>query len=133
MCFSYTYTHILFLKLFSIKGYYKILTIVPCVCACTHSLSHVRLFVTLDCSPPDSSVHGIFQARIQEWVAIFSSRGISPTQGLNQHLSHLLHCRKNSLPAEPSGKTISASVITQTRHKWYTQTHKEQRNNQCHL
>ena len=24
----------------------------------------------LDCSPPGSSVHGIFQARILEWVAI---------------------------------------------------------------
>ena len=23
-----------------------------------------------DCSPPDSSIHGIFQARILEWVAI---------------------------------------------------------------
>ena len=29
------------------------------------------------CSPPDSSVHGIFQARILEWVAISSSRGSS--------------------------------------------------------
>jgi len=28
--FSYTYTHMLFLKLFSIIGYYKILIIVPC-------------------------------------------------------------------------------------------------------
>ena len=26
----------------------------------------------MDCSPPDSSVHGILQARILEWVAIFS-------------------------------------------------------------
>ena len=31
----------------------------------------------VDCSPPDSSVHGILQARIQEWVAISSSRGSS--------------------------------------------------------
>ena len=31
----------------------------------------------LDCSPPGSSVHGIFQARILEWVAISSSRGSS--------------------------------------------------------
>ena len=30
-----------------------------------------------DCSPPGSSVHGIFQARILEWVAISSSRGSS--------------------------------------------------------
>ena len=24
----------------------------------------------MDCSPPDSSVHGIFQAKILEWIAI---------------------------------------------------------------
>ena len=33
----------------------------------------------MDCSPPDSSVHGILQARILEWVAIpFSSRSSWP-------------------------------------------------------
>ena len=31
----------------------------------------------MDCSPPGSSVHGIPQVRILEWVAIFSSRGSS--------------------------------------------------------
>ena len=31
----------------------------------------------MDCSLPGSSVHGIFQARILEWVAISSSRGSS--------------------------------------------------------
>ena len=31
----------------------------------------------MDCSPPGSSVHGILQARILEWVAISSSRGSS--------------------------------------------------------
>jgi len=36
----------------------------------------------VDCSPPGSSVHGILQARILEWVAI-SNQGISPTQGSN--------------------------------------------------
>ena len=30
-----------------------------------------------DCSPPSSSVHGIFQAKIPEWVVISSSRGSS--------------------------------------------------------
>ena len=41
-------------------------------------LSHVGLFVTpMDCSPPGSSVHGIFQVRILEWVAISSARGSS--------------------------------------------------------
>ena len=42
------------------------------------SLSCVQLFATpMDCSPPGSSVHGIFQARILEWVAISFSRGSS--------------------------------------------------------
>ena len=40
--------------------------------------SHVRLCDPRDCSPPSSSVHGILQARILEWVALPSSRGSSP-------------------------------------------------------
>ena len=39
-------------------------------------LSRVQLFCDpMDCSPPGSSVHGIFQARILEWVATSFSRG----------------------------------------------------------
>ena len=30
----------------------------------------------VDCSPPGSSVHGIFQARVLEWVAIAFSVGL---------------------------------------------------------
>ena len=33
--------------------------------------------INMDCSPPGSSVHGIFQARILEWVAIPFSREFS--------------------------------------------------------
>ena len=41
------------------------------------SLSRVRLFVTpIDCSPPGSSVHGIPQARMLEWIAIPFSRDL---------------------------------------------------------
>ena len=32
------------------------------------------LFDTMDCSPPGSSVHGILQARMLEWVAMPPSR-----------------------------------------------------------
>ena len=35
----------------------------------------------IDCSPPGSSVHGILQARILEWVAVPSPRG-SPDPGI---------------------------------------------------
>ena len=45
----------------------------------------------LDCSPPGASVHEILQARILEWVAISSFRGVVPTQGLNPGL---LRCRR---------------------------------------
>ena len=31
----------------------------------------------MDCSPPGSSVYGIFQGRMLEWVALSSSRGSS--------------------------------------------------------
>ena len=34
------------------------------------SLSGVQLSDLMDCSPPGSSVHGIFQARVLEWGAI---------------------------------------------------------------
>ena len=39
--------------------------------------SCLTLFNPMNCSPPDSSVRGILQARIPEWVAISSSRGSS--------------------------------------------------------
>ena len=44
------------------------------VCVCQDA-SVVSDFVTLDCSSPGSSAHGVFQTRVQEWVAVPSSRG----------------------------------------------------------
>ena len=40
--------------------------------------SCLTLYDPMDCSPPGSSVHGILQARILEWLAMPSSRGSSP-------------------------------------------------------
>ena len=47
---------------------------------CSKSLqSGLTLCDPMDCSPPGSSVHGILQARILEWVAIpFSRRSSHP-------------------------------------------------------
>ena len=39
-------------------------------------LSRVRLSDLMDCSLPDSSIHGIFQARVLEWVAIAFSKKV---------------------------------------------------------
>ena len=48
------------------------------ICACVlNRFSRVRLCNPVDCSPPGSSVHGILQARILEWVAISFSKGSS--------------------------------------------------------
>ena len=58
-----------------------------CVCVCVHApvCSITQLCLTLcdpmDCSTPGSSAHGISQARILEWVAIFFS-GDLPGPGI---------------------------------------------------
>ena len=44
---------------------------------CSVAQSCPTLYDPMDCSPPGSSVHGILQARILEWVAISFSRGSS--------------------------------------------------------
>ena len=41
------------------------------------SQSCLTLCNPMNCSPPGSSVHGILQARILEWVAMPFSRGFS--------------------------------------------------------
>ena len=41
------------------------------------SLSCIQRCDPVDCGPPGSSVHGIFQARMLEWVVISSSEGSS--------------------------------------------------------
>ena len=77
-------------------------------CYCLDS-SHVWLFWNpMDCSPQSSSIHGIFQARILEWVAglPFPSSGDLPdpgiklTQGSNLRL---LHWQADSWPLSHLG------------------------------
>ena len=53
----------------------------------------------MDCSSPGSSVHGILQARILEWVAIPSPGGL-PNPGIELRTPAL---QVDSLPSEPSG------------------------------
>ena len=58
---------------------------------------HVRLCNPVDCSPPDTSVRGILQARRLEWAAALL-QGIFPTPESNPHLLRLLHWQAGSLP-----------------------------------
>jgi len=61
------------------------------MCMCAKSLqSSPTLYNPIDCSPPGSSDHETLQARILEWIAITSSRGIFPTQGWKPPLLCLL-------------------------------------------
>ena len=79
-------------------------------CVLSH-FSHVWL-----CSPPGSSVHGILQARILEWVAMSCSRGsswpwIEPMS---------LTSPASSLPLAPPGKpfTLIISFIRCVHMQW---------------
>ena len=54
----------------------------------------------MDCSPPGSSVHEIFQARILEWVAV-PSPGDLPNPGIKPGSPAL---QADYLPTEPQGK-----------------------------
>ena len=67
----------------------------------------------MDCSPPGSSVHGIFQARILECFAISTSRGF-PDPRIEPGSSAL---QVDSLPTELPGKHILiVSLIYFSRH-----------------
>ena len=55
----------------------------------------------MDCSLPGSSIHGILQARILEWVAMPSSRGSSWPRDWTRLC--LLHWQVGSLPLAPTG------------------------------
>ena len=60
----------------------------------------------MDCSPPDSSIHGILQARILEWVAISFSRGPS-YPGIEPRSPSL---QAVALTSEPPGNTKSCGL-----------------------
>ena len=50
-----------------------------CVCVCVQS--YLTFCDPMDCSPPGSSVHGISQAGILEWVA-FPTPEVLPDPGI---------------------------------------------------
>ena len=58
----------------------------------------------MDCNPPGSSVHGILQARILEWVALPSCRGSFPPRDWT-HVSYI-SC---------IGRRVLYTIITQSK------------------
>ena len=81
---------------------WSIMSLRACWQRCIHACLAAQLCLTfcdpMDCHPPGSSVHGILQARILEWVAIFFSKWSSQPSDQTQvscigrwilyHLSH---------------------------------------------
>ena len=82
--------------------------------------SCLMLCNNMGCSLPGSSVYGILQTRILEWV----SRPF-PTQGSKPPLLWLLHWQVGSLPLAPLGKPyeclrwVSCSWTTSTEYRRY--------------
>ena len=58
----------------------------PCLTLSDSIDYNLTLCDPMDYSPLGSSVHGILEARILEWIAISFSRGIFPIQGSNPGL-----------------------------------------------
>ena len=62
----------------------------------------------MDCSLPDSSVHGLLQARILEWVAISFSRESSQPRDRTG-----VSCMQaDALPSEPPGKSFFFCIVS---------------------
>ena len=67
----------------------------------------------MDCSPPGPFVHGILQARNTGVGCYALLQGTFPTQGLNSHLSRLLHWQVGSLPLALPGKPQFKHILGQ--------------------
>ena len=70
------------------------------LCWAQSTQSCLTLCDLMDCSPPGSSVHGVSQAIILEWVAIFS--GMDPLSPVSPALAD------GFFTTEPPGKTHQA-------------------------
>ena len=66
----------------------------------------------MDCSPPGSSVHGIFQARILEWVARPSPGGLPNPEIKPGSLA----LQADFLPSEPAGKRPPHQLQKNAKH-----------------
>ena len=90
-------------------------------CMCAKLLqSCPTLCDTMDHNPSDSSVHGILQARILEWVTMPSSRGSFQPRD-QTHISYIyLPQQVGSLPLAPPGKPLSNDIYFQLiTHLWF--------------
>ena len=88
-CLKYSvFVYYIYIYMYCIYEKVRVTQLCPAVCN------------PVDYSLPLSSVHGILQAGILEWVAVSFSKGICPTQGSNPGLPH---CRQILYPLSYQG------------------------------
>ena len=98
---------------------YSWIIFLMCVCVCVQNWlqSCPALCKPMDCSPPGSSVHGILQARILEWLVMFSTRGTSPPGDLPNP-----GIKPSSLYPESAGRFFSTSTTWEAPYSLYINT-----------
>ena len=89
-----------------------------CICLCSVTQLCVTLCDPMYYSPPASSVHGIFQARILEWVTISSSK-VSSRFRDRISVSCVCYIAGRSLTTEPSGKPCITMALIYLYSLWY--------------
>ena len=90
-------------------------------CCCLITKSCLTLCDPVGYSTPGSSVHGIFQARILEWVAMLSSRGSSQPRDWNNTSCISCTGRQILYPLSHQGSPIWSTVtrnITGAESNW---------------
>ena len=90
--FSWTYGTFVYLFLRNVCVYAKLLQSCPTLCDPMH------------CSPPGSSIYGILQARILQWIAVPSPQGSSPPRDWTCGSYVSCICRQVLYPLTPPGK-----------------------------
>ena len=89
-------------------------------CCCLVAKLYPTLWDPMDCNPPGSSVHGIFQTRALEWVAISFSRR-SPNPGIKA-TSPVLQMDSLALSHLGSPEDDLEDTVNRTRATEETQT-----------
>ena len=89
--------------------------IYTCMCIRVRLLSHVQLWHRMECSLPGSPVHGTFQPRILEWVAISSFSRSSQLRDL----VHVSCIAGRVFTTEPPGKPIRPFLCFIALHRYY--------------
>ena len=101
-CVLHIYILIFVIYVYIIYKHIKI-QIYFCLFVCSVPQSCLTLCSPMDCSLPDSNVHGIFPGKNTRVVCHALGQGIFPTQGSSLWLLSLQHWQADSLPLAPPG------------------------------